>query len=650
MRFTLLLILSLFTLTSIRAQTKDSSYYERGMDFYNSGDINSALQTWIDAFNEIEDSSLIDPRIGSSFIEIVAKNKLTTLYQASTMLYYWSLSSTGKGEFEEYLTKEILKSEAIFDQFEFKKYKNMLKHELFSVSRIVKQKWLSLDPTSGSRTNERLIEHWERIAYSKENFTKASNTIFGTDDRANLYIKFGKPGLIYKGTLDYNSGVIHSSISTVLNTNSNEVKDLIDDTLMSYYPADYEIWVYPFLSERGRFVKIFGDKYTTLSFQEIEVITDFIPAYAFNKSQGVSKPGATYTPGFFLLYNYLQQLSTFDSYFSSQFVELNEVLAFPNQGITSKPVSTDANWVFPQVRSAAADMNRIVFDAPAEESSYLKALDDIEIQVRDFKYFDEVGRPVTFYVMNSYPLYRMLDYMVKDERTNLEDYLLSHSLSLVNNTEISIETINDSPSLPFLTKKIVHPAQSIFKILDDKKDLELVFSVQLYDELETNKPSDNILPKSLKATGGYTFNETEARKTNTEFELSDIMIGYQFDKVNLEDEITFLVSIDNKIPDFSNLFLHFQTINLQLNEEGKTNLNIELSVKQKKSVLGFFRRNKTNSISFNYQDRSTQIRENLEFELVDRNPGNYELTIRVTDENSKSYKTKKIDFEIINTE
>ena len=650
MRRSVLVVLLLLYSSFLYAQTTNEDHYEKGIELYHEGDLEEALQTWVDAFYQIKDTSLIDPRIGSTFIELVARNRMTSFYQAATEMYYWALSSTGEGEKEDFLRKEILKNEPIFDEYEFDDIEKLLKKDTHHAAKAILRKWESMDPTPGTRTNERLIEHWERIVYSKEYFTKADNTIFGTDDRAKLYIKYGRPELIFKGTLEHDTGVIYSSVATVADPSSDEVKKLLEEILKSHYPAEYEVWIYPFLSNEGRLVKIFGEKNSTLSFQEIEVVSDFIPSFAFNKSKGYSTPGGTYTPGFFLLHSYLEQLSTFDSYFSGQFIELNQILSFPTEGMTTVKFYTDGGWVFPFVRKEEAEMHRISMDAPTSESTYFKSLDEIDVDVREYGYYDEEGEPFTFYVMNSYPLSRMLDFMSKQEREDLKDYSLNHSVSLINENLSGFQKMKDNPELPFLSKSMAHPAQSIFKVSSRFNYEKLSFSIQLYDKLESNEPGDSLLPKSLLATGKFDINETKKPKPVNEFDLSDVMLGYQFDEANFQDEIPFLIAIDDKIPDFSNLFIHFQAVNLSLNTEQISNLSIELSVEEKKRGLGIFRRSKKNSVTANYQGSSSQIRESLEFELVDREAGKYELTIKFTDKNSGISKLKKLPFELVDTE
>lgn len=659
MKIKLLRILFLFLLFSggtLAAQevteSEDRDFYSEGIESLNKGDINGALTVWIEAYKKIDDSSKIDPRIGSAFIEIVAEYNLKTLYEISTLIFYWSLDSRAGGQFSDYLKEEIDKSGPIFDPWDFKKYQKKAKSDPFEVAGIVKQYWISLDPTPSTRVNERLLEHWDRVVFSKENFTKTDDTVFGTDHRALTYVRYGKPDIRYAGKLRYDTGSIFSSVSTVLDVSEKEVKKLIEECFNNYYAPEYEIWIYAFLSEEGRIVNMFGEKSSTRSFQAIESVNEFIPNNAFGELRSVRKGTAVYTPGYFLLHSYMKQLVTFDSHFEEQFTELNQILMYPTEGITGKQVLTTSSWIFPKARSYTSSMNQIIAKAPIEQSDYLKNLDELEVKVKQYEFYDEENNLSLFSVMNSYPLKNMLNYMAQDERDNLDNYSLKHNLSIASLVDNGFEILDNEPPLPFLTKKQAHPAQTIFKVKAPDKNIRLTFSAQISDDLADTRATKDVLPASLKATGKVQLEDVKSTRRKEDFHLSDVMIGYQVGEPNWDNEISFLVSLDNKIPSFSNLFLHFQAINLDEGDsgDGKTQLRIELSVKERKGVLGIFSRNKTNSVSFTYNENTDQIRESLEFELTDRKPGNYELIVKAIDVNSGKSKTRKVDFEIINIE
>ena len=65
----------------------------------------------------------------------------------------------------------------------------------------IKSFWVNIDPTPTTVTNERLLEHWQRIAHARKNFRNNKNTVYGTDDRGLIYVKYGEPERITRGSL-----------------------------------------------------------------------------------------------------------------------------------------------------------------------------------------------------------------------------------------------------------------------------------------------------------------------------------------------------------------------------------------------------------------------------------------------------------------
>ncbi len=68
---------------------------------------------------------------------------------------------------------------------------DQLKHNNPVVLNEIKGFWIENDATPSTAENERLLEHWERIAYARERFNKNHSTAYGTDERADVYIKYG---------------------------------------------------------------------------------------------------------------------------------------------------------------------------------------------------------------------------------------------------------------------------------------------------------------------------------------------------------------------------------------------------------------------------------------------------------------------------
>src|SRR5690606_4337611 len=89
----------------------------------------------------------------------------------------------------------------LLDENTYKEWRNKLRANDGTIYSDIRSFWLAMDPTPMQQPNERLIEHWERINYAKENFNKNSTSVYGTDDRGLIYVRYGKPDRLSSGLL-----------------------------------------------------------------------------------------------------------------------------------------------------------------------------------------------------------------------------------------------------------------------------------------------------------------------------------------------------------------------------------------------------------------------------------------------------------------
>ncbi len=627
--------------------------YESGLERYENGQISEALDIWLGAFNTYKDTDDIDPRIGWKFGEVVAEHTMTRLYEVATMIYYWSLTAEGK-EVQPFLTEAVLQSQVVFDSFDINKVEKRSRRDPVGMAGDLLMQWKQMDPTPGTVINERLIEHWQRVVHAKKHFNKAKNTIYGTDDRALLYVRFGKPDVIHSGTLELNEAIIKSEISDIIDVSNTFYKKIIKN----FYPADYEIWIYEGLSTRGRIVELFGDNASTLRFERINQVKDFIPAYAFNLTE-IGSGGARkrmISPGFILMHNYLRQFFTYDVVFEDLFRTLNyrmmEIESKNHQlGGSMNRIDGGQGWLNAVTYEKVGEMNQIISAAPLQHSTADSSIKDIEVASRTYQFFSENGSPSYYHIMNSYPIPYIADFMSKDKAEDLSRYKIRHTFSVGSEKNMIFEPHMDEPAIPMVSKLMEHPAQSIFKLNTGNADLTYSFRVELTDIKRSNRLRENeLFPQSLL---GHGFTEVTVDKIDdmpTDMMIPDIMIGYVGSEPDWEQDVPFIVALDNKIPGFSNMYMHFQVVNTTLNDDGMSDLQIELSVREGKKLLGLFRKKAQNSIRTSYQASSRIVSGNLEFDLQDRETGEYELVFTVYDLNSGEEATKVIPFEIIKTE
>ncbi|MTI87291.1 MAG: GWxTD domain-containing protein [Balneolaceae bacterium] len=628
--------------------------YTAGMDLYVAGNINGALQVWASAYKSTTSEQQIDPRIGTAFVQAVSEYKLVHLYPIATNIFYWSLKSRGTGEYEEYLRREIQKSASVFDRSRFKDVDKTAKKDPYKAAGIVLSHWKSLDPTPETPENERLIEHGERIAYAKKNFTRNDNTVYETDDRTLTYLRYGKPDIVYTDILRFDEHAMKSMASEALY--QMDLMDKIQDTekvmeqaIKFYREMEYEIWLYQHLTESGTIVKIFGESYTRNKFAQIESLRDFVPNGAFSKGRAIQYE-ISQGPGFIkkkwlsagtlLLLTYTRQLMTYHSTFAEMFHNLKKSFSIDGPHVSS-------SWTMAQKHDLVRQRRRVEQTGPTQKSSHQDNLTPFDVEHHQYLFYNERNQPYYLSVMNSYPQAELLYLISENGVEDVNRYRLNHNLSVTSYGGEEIPPVSHAPNIPFENDGILHPAQSIFRIPIPEADLSFTYSAQLYDDETSGMASGRVLPASLKAKGSVTSEETRKPTPPTAFTLSDILIGYQTDSLQWEEDIPFTVSLDGNIPDSTNLFMHFQAINLQPNESDISQMKVEFYVKDKKGGLKkLFGKKDQNRISITLDDYSNQIEETLEVELANREPGEYVLVIEATDLQTENTLSKEITFAI----
>lgn len=109
----------------------------------------------------------------------------------ATVLFFQALENLEKPSPKNTIRLKRLKADVtdIILENEQQQYK-----KLDSVSDKIaffKRFWLLRDPTPATPENERLVEHYTRLAYARDNF--ASFDFRGYDDRGQIYVQYGQP-------------------------------------------------------------------------------------------------------------------------------------------------------------------------------------------------------------------------------------------------------------------------------------------------------------------------------------------------------------------------------------------------------------------------------------------------------------------------
>ena len=307
-------------------------YLRDGLALEQEGRPEPALKLWNDVIPTLEYPSVI---IATEYLRIAAEYELTNYYRASSSIYLDVMYVSDENAFQHgrsELEKELLRLEPIMEESEFSACQQLLNENDPELFKRIWAFWASLDPTPDTGYNERLLEHWLRIAYSREHFTRKNDPPYGTDERGLYYVKYGEPDKIDEGRVR----ITYDDIQTVLNQlvpipdndpssaggNNFDLMKVANRIQNLFINPEYELWIYntPVGDMSGNMVLIFGHR-SGGSFERLETLEDFIPESAFNlRVQSSIDPSLPPVPaGMVLQWLYYEYFAKKDPYFSGLF-------------------------------------------------------------------------------------------------------------------------------------------------------------------------------------------------------------------------------------------------------------------------------------------------------------------------------------------
>ncbi len=288
-----------------------TEHYERGIAQRDSGNWQAALDIWLTERDSLNKKKGSDLRIGISFIELTTEKKANDYYEQASAIYLLGFSHPIAKKHQQELENEIARLVPLLDQKELSEWQNLLKKDNAKLVQKIKNFWESKDPIPTTKTNERLIEHWLRIAHIKENFKMDKSTAYGTDERGLVYVKYGEPDRKFAGKLG---------------EHQSEIMRWFDDFLLRQEIQRYnntpevEIWVYENLRKDSPTVFLFGKKSGFGKYGLRAGVEDFIPDRAFRRSS--ARTTVDVVPGTVIQLMYYSELFHVDRYFLSRFRKL----------------------------------------------------------------------------------------------------------------------------------------------------------------------------------------------------------------------------------------------------------------------------------------------------------------------------------------
>lgn len=658
-----------------------ADFIHRALELEKNNDWKTALNYLIQAKDSLDRAHDHDPRIGFEFIRIVTEQNATEFYELATNLYYWGLFTDDIARFKKPLADEVNRIKPIISEERYTTWRSLLEAENPALTNHIRGYWTDRDMTPTQLRNERLLEHWERIAYSRSHFQRNSNTVYGTDDRALIYVKYGPPQRKRTGTFTVNrfklehwaeSMIIASgqgfqstgSDTSFASNLSNRIarqddmkNQLVQLAEQIHEYAEFEVWVYDAITEsRSRersIIYLFGSSPSLGSYGLRRSVDEFVPRRAFTPRR--SQFGTTHmNPAILLQLTYYEQLMATDNFFGDRFASLE------NEAVSTQRRSANMSRIQAQINeNGIRDRQRF---GPQEFSNYEATIPKLHMNYRLARFLDEDYNPILFAFVYSDPVeFIYTDFALSQEISQHEpDYRLLHNIRSRTSDYNTLAHLNAEPIIeldndPITQRPVL--ASSMFIIPFSAEDDQIRAAVQLKDVNRSRELRRNsIFDYSILAVNNMAL-PTPSKLTlrENEFAVSDLIIGYGgADLMDIEhieglEDITipFYVPYERKIPRSQGLRLMFETYHISPNAQGISEYTVEYQLRN----YGLFGRRAlrfgATSLRLQFMSPETRTRDVLEIDISDASPGRYKLILRVTDTTSGKTVIREEDVEIV---
>lgn len=662
-------------------QAQPQRAYERGLEELYSGNRTRALDVWYNAYQQEGD---VDARIGLEFIRVVTENRMKEYFGQATELYYRALFDASGADSRVAIRQEINRLRPVIGEGIYRQWVSWWENEDRRLGPDMRGYWVQEDPTPARTANERLIEHWQRISEAKSRFTKNNNTVYGTDDRALFYIRYGSPDRTRNGILTLQNLNIRTWLQNQMNpyadrssgegkpydlemsaADQQELFDRLQDAIYEFhrYP-EYEIWFYDGLTpgDREPVVYIFGTDVHTGEFRYRSSVEDFIPERAYNsvielEEDGIDFTRAGFSPALMLQLLYYEQLVQADSYFNNRLNEIREKVLEQDRGVyrgLDLAVRTESRELLQQ-RAASA---------PIEQSTFLERMPKIPFRVYQYRFLDEEGEPLLLTYLESHPqeaflidLYRSRMEQNDDEpltATNVLDqfgqYSLVHTLIEYDNDWNITSNLEHNPPLLLNRSSDTHtPSLSLFRMVHSGRSQRSASAKLLNFDPDSENLFETPFSSELRGLNRVQYRVPKPLVSHADsLEMADLVLGYESES-EFTEPFSFLVANDGVVPYEKTLVLHFEVYNLKRmdNEIGFTRFDLTYRILPVEKD-GTIRTDEAEFVlTLNFTNEERNVIEDLEIETADLNPGLYDLLVQVIDTETGQQKERRIRFEVV---
>jgi len=666
-----IIILLFLPILYINAQKK-IDFYAAGMAEYDNGDWKTALNIWSNGKIVLSGMNVVDSRIGIAYADVAVSSSQKEYYKKATEMYMWSLSGQNDVVITDAVRDEIKRINPLLSSTERDEWNDLVhenNHEIFNKMR---RFWIEKDPTLSSPVNERLIEHWQRIAYARRHFTRAKNSPYGTDDRGTIYVKYGKPNRVTRGTLgsdvseltrrffelenDSSFDEMDTAAKYESSMRSHRQTDMRSRNKMTYerpsagyyhslqWNPEYEIWSYEDISENKKIVFMFG-KPEYGHFKLIKSVEELIPRVLFSsRYELLVKKGNSYypfSPGILIQLMYYHQLMMESGEFVDRYDELYYLWNANDYPPSPGMVRTYRDRFLMEDRYDTYKLS-----LPEDISTFNMVTVPVQVLSKQVRILDENNEPylsvITFSKLEKDAFKDYETYAA--ERLSRIAFRPAHYLVIRDEYGNEICRLHDTePDLPYNI--------SSFVVKHDNYVRDVSISSESYAKIPAYQESDSLV--AIPFIGRKSFGQIAPLESDpTQLEISDLITGIIVpDSLQLDNYI-FPVLPSEKFLKSTPLVVYVELYHLKKGIDNWYRYKITFELERPENEKLWKRLLEKHdkpvvSQTVTLESQSDRAYEYITFDISDLEPGVFAFKVTVQDLTTGQSKSRKGEFSII---
>jgi GWxTD domain-containing protein len=619
----------------------DRDYYEEGIKLKTSGDWQKALDAWLQGKEVLAEQDESDPRIGIAFIELATEKNAAARYEQAGDLYVWGFSHCDLKVFSEEIAKEIERLAPLLSDNEHKTWRSDLARGDASLNVKIKNFWIEKDPTPSTKINERLLEHWQRIAHARRNFKKASNTIYDTDDRGLIYVKYGEPdrkkALQLGTTMDELYGLLEiynlASAQSRQSAAVGEIRRALGAFLT--FP-ECELWAYYSLQTEEPVIYVFGPKAGRGAYGLRNGVEEFIPEEAFRREGSGSRFTGGILPGALMQLMYYNELSAFDKAFAERYEELKTIW-FRSSSSANFPSHNVAQSVREKYKIADAE-NPARRNAPADRSEAEKAVPPIQLVSYPARFLDDRNAPTLVFIAFTLP--RGLGKTKPAARVGEitpPDYRLHYTLIVRDGSLNEMQRA----SAPAFSE---YDPLGVVTIPHLQEHAHYTLAVEAFPLQPRSEPAAT--GKPIAAGKAFFQPMPQLNPNPQELEVSDLVIGVEPPPDFNGELLPYPVVPSRQIPKPDEMKVYLEVYHLRPDDGGVGQFAIDFRIIKLEQKGKKLKRAEMIASAFDFHSPAPMAKEDFGISISNLKPGDYELELEVQDKISGAKKQRSAPFQV----